>query len=54
MRSLLYRDQAIDLFCKSMDWFPYDWDLHYEKVKQRPDFLSQDPYKLLRWRDLQQ
>ena len=32
-RSLSYRNQSIDLFCKSMDWFLYDRDLRYERVK---------------------
>ena len=31
-RSLLYRNQAIDLQSKSMDWFLYDRDLHHERV----------------------
>ena len=32
-RSLSYRDQSIDLLCKSMDWFLCDRDLHRERVK---------------------
>ena len=28
------RNQSIDLICKSMDWFPYDKDLHYERVNR--------------------
>ena len=32
-RSLSYRNQSIDLLYKSMDWFLYDRDLRYEKVK---------------------
>ena len=31
-RSLSYRNQSIDLFCKSIDWFQYDRDLCHEKV----------------------
>ena len=31
-RSLPYRNQFIDLFCKSMDWFLYDIDLCYERA----------------------
>ena len=31
-RSLSYRNQSIDLLCKSMDWFLYDRDLCHEKV----------------------
>ena len=31
-RSLSYRNQSTDLFCKS-NWFLYDMDLHYERVK---------------------
>ena len=33
-RSLSYRNQSIDLLCKSMDWFLYDKDLRHERVKQ--------------------
>ena len=29
-----YRNQAIDLLCKSMDWFLYDRDLLHEGVNQ--------------------
>ena len=32
-RPLSYRNQSIDLFCKSMDWFLYDRDLSHEIVK---------------------
>ena len=28
---LSYRNQSIDLLCKSLDWFLYDRDLHHEK-----------------------
>ena len=28
--SLSYRNQSIDLFCKSMDWFIYDRDFRHE------------------------
>ena len=31
-RSLSYRNQSIDLLCKSVDWFLYDNDLHHERV----------------------
>ena len=31
-RSLSYRNQSIDLLCKSMGWFLYDRDLHHERV----------------------
>ena len=33
-RSLLYRNQPIALFYKSMEWFLYDRDFHHERVKQ--------------------
>ena len=33
--SLLYRNQSIDLLCKSMDWFLYDRDLGDERVKDQ-------------------
>ena len=32
-RPLSYRNQSIDLLCKSMDWFLYDNGLHHERVK---------------------
>ena len=32
-RSLLYKNQSIDLPFKSMDWFIYDRDLRHERVK---------------------
>ena len=32
-RPLSYRNQSIDLLCKSMDWFLYDNGLRYERVK---------------------
>ena len=32
-RSLLYRNQSIDLQRKSMDWFLYDRGLRHERVK---------------------
>ena len=28
-----YRNQYIDLICKSMDWFLYDRDLRHERGK---------------------
>ena len=31
---LSYRNQSIDLLCKSMDCFLYDKDLHHERVKE--------------------
>ena len=38
LRSLSYRNQSIDLICKSMDWFLYDRDLRHERVNP---FLGQ-------------
>ena len=32
-RPISYRNQSIDLLCKSMDWFLYDIDLLHERVK---------------------
>ena len=32
-RSLSYRNQSIDLLCKSMDWFLYDNGLRHDRVK---------------------
>ena len=28
-----YRNQSVDLLCKTMDWFPYDIGLPHERVK---------------------
>ena len=33
-RQLSYRNQSIDLLCKSMDWFLYDNGPRHERVKQ--------------------
>ena len=33
-RPLSYRNQSIDLLCKSMDWFLYDNGLRHERVKR--------------------
>ena len=32
-RPISYRNQFIDLLCKSMDWFLYDIGLRHERVK---------------------
>ena len=32
-RPLSYRNQSIDLLCKSLDWFLYDNGLCHERVK---------------------
>ena len=31
---LSYRNQSIDLLCKSVDWFLYDNGLRHERVKR--------------------
>ena len=52
-RSLSYKNQSIDLLCKSKDWFLYDRDVHHERFKALLwDFLEnilwyhQEPYML--------
>ena len=35
-RPLSYRNQSIDLLCKSMDWFLYDNGLRHERVNRLP------------------
>ena len=40
-RSLSYRNQSIDLLCKSMDWFLYDSVLRHERVKEEHKFYSE-------------
>ena len=34
-RSLSYRNQFIDLLCKSMNWFLYDRHFHHESVNTK-------------------
>ena len=36
-RPISYRNQSIDLLCKSMDWFLYDIGLRHERVKKKAD-----------------
>ena len=38
------RNQYIDFLCKSMDWFLYDWDLRYERVKNFQSVLNLNPF----------
>ena len=38
--SLSYRNQSIDLLCKSMDWFLYVRDLRHESVNAIFDKLK--------------
>ena len=33
--SLSYRNQSIDLICKSMEWFLFDRNLHHERVTRK-------------------
>ena len=44
-RPLSYKNQSIDLLCKSMDWFPYDNGARHESVKQNfiAPFTTQSP-----------
>ena len=39
-RPISYRNQSIDLPCKSMDWFLYDIGLRHERVKNRKRILK--------------
>ena len=32
--SIIYRNQSINLLCKSMDWFLYDRNLRHERVNK--------------------
>ena len=36
LRSILYRNQSIDLDSKSMNWFLYDKNLRHKRVNRRP------------------
>ena len=40
-RSLSYRNQSIDLYCKSMDWLLYDKDLCHKGLKNMEGFFVQ-------------
>ena len=35
MEAPMYRNQSIDLLCKSMDWFPYNKDLLHKRVNDK-------------------
>ena len=37
-RPISYRNQSIDLLCKSVDWFLYDIGLRHERVKSEKRF----------------
>ena len=41
-RPLSYRNQSIDLLCKSMDWFLYDNGLRHGRVKENTPFLKME------------
>ena len=44
-RFLLYRNQSIDLFWKSKDWFLYDRDLRHERVEKSRKLHDQNILK---------
>ena len=46
-KPLSYRNQSIDLFRKSMDWFLYDIDLRHERVEPPWSQFHEKPEKLL-------
>ena len=39
-RPLSYRNQSIDLLCRSMDWFLYDNGPHHERVNSRDSYYA--------------
>ena len=41
-----YRNQSIDLLCKSMDWFLYDRDLRHKIIKCLSTFVTGEMYPL--------
>ena len=45
--SLSYRNQSIDLLCKSMDWFLYDTNLHQERINALNKFPAN---QILYWK----
>ena len=49
-RSLLYRNQSIDLHGKSMDWLLYNSDFRHERVKgRRGTYFKMLLSKLVKW-----
>ena len=49
-RSLLYRNQSIDLHSKSMDWLLYNSDFRHERVKgRRGTYFKMLLSKLVKW-----
>ena len=48
-RSLSYRNQLIDLSCKSVDWFLYDCGLCNERVKESAWLIILCSYLLFKW-----
>ena len=43
-RPLSYKNQSIDLLCKSMNWFLYDNDLRHERVKSNAAYFLRVPF----------
>ena len=46
---LSYRNLSIDLLCKSMDWFPYDRDLHRERVNVYFQIFNESEVEYFHW-----
>ena len=46
-RPLSYRNQSIDLLCKSMDWFLYDRTLRHERVNYILNYQSYENESLV-------
>ena len=48
LRRLSYRNQSIDLLCKSMDWFLYDNDLRHERVNYNEIYINRNTVRQTR------
>ena len=53
-RSLSYRNQSNDLFCKSISWFLYDLNLCHEGVKSLKLMGILLPSKIIKWTPMKQ
>ena len=48
-RLFSYRNQSIDLLCKSMDWFLYDNGFRHERVKMNPNFIYRKDFHKVKY-----
>ena len=48
-RSLSYRNQPIDLLCKSMEWFLYDRDLRHKRINDKICEICEAKFGYSKW-----